>query len=103
METVNVSEATIANDANGVPAALAERRIGVVRVIGAHGRFVLIKMSSGNGDMSLRDGQELRCRGSVAGGGTQTAVVKVSRERQPPFVVADVVSGTPGVGDTAYK
>jgi hypothetical protein len=87
---------------NGIPAASAERRVGVVRVIGAHGRFVLIETSIGYGGAAVPDGQELRCRGSVTGGGAQTALLKVSRERQAPYLVADVLSGEPQAGDVAY-
>jgi hypothetical protein len=88
---------------SGVPAASAERRVGVVRVIGARGKFVLIETTTGSGGVSLGEGQELRCRGSAAGGGEQTAVLKVSQERQAPFLVADVVSGEPQVGNVAYS
>jgi hypothetical protein len=87
---------------NGVPTAAAERRVGVVRVIGAHGKFVLIETTTGLGGVPLGDGQELHCRGPAAGGGEQTAVLQVSRERQAPFLVADVVSGEPKAGDVAY-
>ncbi len=91
-----------ATNTEGVPLASAERRVGVVRVIGAHGKFVLLETTLGSGEVLPKDGEELRCRGSAANGGVQTAVVKLSRERQPPFAVADVVSGTPQVGDMAY-
>ncbi len=87
---------------NGVPVAGAERRVGVVRVIGAHGKFVLIDTTTGYGDVPLTEGQNLHSRGSAAGGGVQTAELKVSRERQAPFLVADVVSGEPQTGDVAY-
>jgi hypothetical protein len=86
----------------GVPSAAAERRVGIVRVIGARGKFVLIETNTGYAGVSLAEGQELRCRGPAAGGGAQTAVLKVSRERQAPFLVADVVSGEPRAGDVAY-
>jgi hypothetical protein len=85
-----------------VPIAGAERRVGVVRVIGAHGKFVLIDTTTGYGDVPLIEGLNLHSRGSAAGGGVQTAELKVSRERQAPFLVADVVSGEPQTGDVAY-
>jgi hypothetical protein len=87
---------------NGVPVAAAERRVGVVRVIGAHGRFVLIETTTGLGGVPLGAGQELRCRGAAAGGGVETATLKVSPERQAPYLVADVVAGIPQIGDVAY-
>jgi hypothetical protein len=87
---------------DGVPIASAERRVGVVRVIGARGRFVLIETTTGVGGVPLGTGQELRCRGAASGGGVETATLKVSPERQAPYLVADVVSGVPQTGDVAY-
>jgi hypothetical protein len=90
------------NGGTGVPVAGAVRRVGVVRVIGAHGRFVLIETSTGLGGVPVGEGQVLRCRGAASQGGVETAMLKVSPEREAPYLVADVVSGAPQTGDVAY-
>ncbi len=84
------------------PAAEEIRRIGVVRVIGAGGTFLLIEARDSDVSADLPKGTELRCRGSAATGGEQTALLRVSPERRAPFVVADIVSGSPQVGDGVY-
>ncbi len=76
-------------------------RVGILRVIGAGSRFVLIETPSA-GTGALPDGQVLQCANSAGSEPSITAVVRVGRERRPPFVVADVVSGDPQVGDIAY-
>ncbi len=96
------ARAETGREGNGVPTAAAERRVGIVRVIGARGKFVLIETTNGVIGGTLAEGQELRCRGAATTGGAQTAVLKVARERQAPFLVADVVSGEPQAGDIAY-
>jgi hypothetical protein len=35
--------------------------------------------------------------------GAETGVLAVSKERRPPFVVADVVKGTPQKGDRVFE
>ncbi len=70
-------------------------RLGTVQVIGTGQRFVLIRTPTWQSGSTLVDGQALICRA----GGNVTATLRVSRERRPPFVVADVASGEPHVGD----
>lgn len=81
-----------------VPGAAAVRFLGNVRVIGTGGRFVLVEASAAAVTAGLANGQTLVCRSARA----DTATLRVSRERRPPFVVADVDSGTPHVGDEVY-
>ena len=51
----------------------------------------------------IADGQELRCiHANAADASGPFAVVRVSRERRPPFIVADVLSGQPQAGDDVY-
>ena len=86
--------ATLSN----VPGAAAVRFLGNVRVIGTGGRFVLVEASAAAVTAGLADGQTLVCRAA----GADTATLRVSRERRPPFVVADVDSGAPHVGDEVF-
>jgi hypothetical protein len=79
----------------------SESRVGAVRVIGAAGKFVLIEAPPSLA-AALPDGLTLRCRTPEEGGGMQTAVVRVGRERRQQFVVADVIDGQPSVGDTVF-
>jgi hypothetical protein len=84
------------------PAAEEIRRLGVVRVIGAGGTFLLIEARDSDLIADIPNGTELRCRGSAETGGAQTALLRVSPERRAPFIVADIVSGSPQVGDGVY-
>ena len=84
-----------------VAAPPAARRVGTVRVIGNAGRFVLIEIPGG-GASSLPYGQTLRCAATPSADAPATATLRVARERRQPFVVADVVSGEPRVGDCVY-
>jgi hypothetical protein len=84
------------------PAAQEIRRVGVVKVIGTGGTFLLIEARDSDLSAELPNGTELRCRGSAETGGAQTALLRVSPERRAPFIVADIVSGTPQVGDGVY-
>lgn len=81
-----------------VPGAAAVRYLGTVHVIGTGRRFVLVQASVAAVAAGLTDGQTLVCRVS----GADSATLRVSRERRPPFVVADVASGEPHVGDEVF-
>ncbi len=59
---------------------------------------MLIQTPSFQPVSTLIDGQALVCR---AAGGV-TATLRVSHERRPPFVVADVATGEPHVGDDVF-
>ena len=81
---------------NAASVSEADSRLGakaageVVRV-DATGEFVLIRARNG---VILAPDQELECRGT--GGGR----LKVTPERMKSFFAADVINGTPAVGDT---
>jgi hypothetical protein len=81
---------------NAAATSEADSRLGakaageVVRV-DATGEFVLIRARNG---ITLAPDQELECRGP--GGGR----IKVTPERMKSFFAADVMSGTPAVGDS---
>ena len=86
---------------HSVPATPREHRVGTVRVIGSGERFVLIEVPP-TGAGALPDGQLLRCSAAPAVDAPATATLRVARERRQPFIVADVVDGSPQVGDTVY-
>ena len=79
-----------------------EQRLGTVRVIGARAGFVLIETPSASVTAAVPAGHLLHCHPPGVTTGTSTADLRVSAERRPPFVIADVVAGTPSVGDVAY-
>ena len=79
-----------------------EQRLGVIRAVGAHGSFVLIETPSASVTASLPTGSLLHCHPAGTVTGSSTADLRVSPERRQPFVTADVVAGTPTVGDIAY-
>jgi hypothetical protein len=69
---------------------LGEKAAGEVVRVDATGEFVLIRARNG---VLLAPDQELECRGK--GGGR----IRVTPERLKVFFAADVMSGTPAVGD----
>lgn len=79
----------------------AAYRVGVVRVIGSGQRFVLVEVPSTT-TTPLPGGQLLRCCPSPDGDLAMTATLRVSPERRRPYVVADIVSGEPHVGDSVF-
>ena len=90
----NRHAASLAN----VPSEAAIRLLGNIHVIGTGGHFVLVEASVAAAAAGLADGQTLVCRAA----GADTATLRVSHERRPPFVVADVDSGTPQIGDEVF-
>ena len=70
---------------------LGEKAVGEVVRVDANGEFVLVRVRAG---LVLAAEQELECRGT--GGGR----IKITPERKSVFVAADVLKGTPAVGDT---
>ena len=79
-----------------------EQRLGTVRVIGAHGNFVLIETPSASVTAMIPTGHLLHCRPPGIIVGSSSADLRVSPERRQPFLVADVLSGSPAVSDVAY-
>ncbi len=90
--TAAVGSAATASDAPSI------QFLGTVHVIGTDGRFVLVQSPVAALVAGLVDGQALVCRA----GGNVTATLHVSRERRPPFVVADVITGAPTLGDEVF-
>ena len=78
-------------------------RVGTVRTVGAGSRFVLLETTNPGSASGITDGQELRCNHPNTADDLGPAIIlKVSRERKPPFIVADVLSGQPEAGDAVY-
>lgn len=84
------------------PPKASEQLVGRVKVIGAHGSFVLIEAPSALVTAAVPAGYLLRCHPFGTPSGAVTADLRVSPERRSPFLVADVISGSPSVGDAAY-
>ena len=79
-----------------------EQMVGIVRMIGAHGSFVLIETPSASISSAVPVGHLLHCHPAGTTTGSSTADLRVSPERRQPFVIADVLAGAPSVGDVAY-
>ena len=78
------------------PKAEAARSVGTIKLVNEEAGFVLIETtafqdaSSGGTLISIMDQRE-------------SATLKVSEMRNPPFLIADIVSGKPAKGDRVYK
>jgi hypothetical protein len=72
------------------------RLIGVVKLVNIDGGFVLI--DSGTNPAPNSEGA-LKCKT----GGVESAELRVSEIRRHPFVIADIVKGTPVKGDLVYQ
>ncbi len=79
-----------------------EQRLGTIRVIGAHGNFVLIETPSAAATAAVPSGYLLHCHPPGTETGSSSADLRVSPERRQPFLVADVLSGVPTLGDVVY-
>ena len=71
-------------------------RVGRVMAVGESGRFVVVSLDIG---AEVSTGDTLKARFA----GSQTAVLKVSPERQGRLVTADVVAGTPAKDHEVVK
>lgn len=77
------------------PAAQPARLLGVVKMVNLDDKYVLIDAVSQNtapGDLliCIADQQE-------------TANLRMSSLKNPPFLIADIASGTPSVGDRVFQ
>ena len=72
------------------------RLIGVVKLVNSEGRFVLI--DSGTNPAPNSEGI-LKCRTGEA----ESAELRVSEIRRHPFVIADIIKGTPNKGDLVFQ
>jgi hypothetical protein len=79
------------------PKARDPRLFGEIRQINEENRFVLLDAS--NVTARVTGGEHLVCIADK----TQKAVLRVSPLRSGTFFIADIVSGTPSVGDRVYK
>lgn len=78
------------------PAATPPQMVGVVKMVNKEDRFVLIDTAS---FQAASSGDSLVCITSQK----QTAELRVSAMRNPPFLIADITSGLPSPGDKVYK
>jgi hypothetical protein len=79
------------------PKAREPHLFGEIRQINEENRFVLLDAS--NVTARVTGGEQLVCIADK----TQKAVLRVSPLRSGTFFIADIVSGTPSVGDRVYK
>lgn len=77
------------------PAAVPPQWVGVVRMVNAPERFVLIES---NASSSAIPGETYLAIAS----GVETASLRMSALKNPPFLIADILSGTPNTGDKLY-
>ena len=75
------------------PRLLPTRLIGTITLVNEENRFVLIDANE-----TAEPGLPLQ---AVTPGGEPAARLKVSPEKKAPFLIADIVSGTPHRGDQA--
>lgn len=78
------------------PRALVPLWIGTVSLVDMENGFVLV---DSNAFYAVIPGKELRCLAKDR----ETAKIRISAERNPPFFIADILSGTPRVGDRVYS
>jgi hypothetical protein len=78
------------------PAALVPQWTGVIRMVNAGEHFVLIEATSAS---SAVPGETYL---SVTKG-LETASLKMTSLKNPPFLIADIVSGTPSPGERIYR
>ena len=78
------------------PKALPPQLIGTVKMVNIADQYVLIDAMS----QSVQPGDLLVC---INGQQQQTANLRMGSLKNPPFLIADLASGTPAVGDRVFK
>jgi hypothetical protein len=78
------------------PQAAAPRLIGTIKMVNKDDKFVLIDAVSYSG---AQPGDSLVCIVNQR----ETAYLRASALRNPPFLIADIASGNPSPGDKVYK
>ena len=68
---------------------------GVIRLVNEDERFVLIQAQGGRGVIA---GEKYLCIRDAA----ETGVLRMTALRNPPFLIADILSGDPLAGDKVY-
>ena len=69
--------------------------VGVIRMVNSEENFVLVE----SGAMSAAIPGETYL---AVGKGMETASLKMSALKNPPFLIADILSGSPATGDKIY-
>jgi len=77
------------------PAANPPQWAGTIRMVNAAEKFVLIESNTLS---AIVPGETY----TVIGGGAETASLRMTALREPPFLIADIVSGSPTEGDKIY-
>ncbi|MFA7234858.1 MAG: hypothetical protein WC076_12190 [Terrimicrobiaceae bacterium] len=77
------------------PAAMPPQWTGVIRMVNSAENFVLIE--SGAISSAIPGRTYL-----AVGKGAETASLRMTSLRNPPFLIADILSGTPSPGDKIY-
>lgn len=77
------------------PVAQQPRLIGVVKMVNLDDKYVLVDAVT----QSAAPGDLLICITNQK----ETANLRMSSLKNPPFLIADIASGTPAVGDRVFK
>jgi len=77
------------------PAANPPQWAGTIRMVNAAEKFVLIESNTLS---AIVPGETY----TVIGGRAETASLRMTALREPPFLIADIVSGSPSEGDKIY-
>jgi hypothetical protein len=77
------------------PKAQPPQIIGTVKMVNMDDKYVLVDAMSQN----LEPGDLLVCINAQQ----ETANLRMSPLKNPPFLIADIASGTPAVGDRVFK
>lgn len=78
------------------PAALPPSWLGTIKLVNERGSYVLI---DSQGFVTPPAGELLTAIGNDA----ETASLRISADRDPPFYIADILSGKPQPGDKVYS
>ncbi len=78
------------------PAAAPAEWIGTIRLVNARENYVLVDAPN---YLSLAAGETLNSVGAAS----ESGVLRASADRNPPFFIADIVSGHPRAGDRIYS
>ncbi len=78
------------------PVAAPPQWVGTIKLINEHDGYALIDSPT---SFSVPAGETL----NSVGGDTESGVLRVSADRNPPFFIADIVSGKPTAGARVYS
>ena len=79
------------------PKKISHRMVGTIVSVNEASRFVLI--DTGIYPITSGGGEALKS----FSGDKETGVLTMSPERKPPFIIADIVSGSPQKGDQVFE